>query len=484
MKAKFPLLDSLNDSIDESNNCVAIKFKLPSFRGATAFYCSLPIANFVKWLFVFLFFGLPLKATPVLPTEPELTIRQFKPWLESDNLTEDWLGYGKDLEKKGITIGVSSINEVWGNTLGGMSQGCVTTSLIQGATSVDLEKLIGWKGASFYSRWLYLYGQDPSANLVGNIFTVSNIAGYSTFRNIDLWIEQKFFENKIAVRVGQLEADSDFAISDYAALLINSTFGWAAFLYTSIPGGGPNYPVGAPGVYLKIKPIESLVFKLAAYQGNVYAQNVNNHGFNWNLSPENGFFYMTEAGYQYDCGLPGQVKAGAWFFSGNFPNLNNVNNTLWGNTGYYGIVDQMIYRSPCCHEKCKKLSDEGMGVFGRVAYEPSDRNFMDFYCDTGIDYKGLIPTRHNDVLALGFAYGQVSNGIRNPQAFINGDPTYASPDTSAIALNYEMAFETTYIAQITPWLTLQPDIQYIIHPGASQNLGNALVAGLRATVNF
>jgi porin len=128
----------------------------------------------------------------------------------------------KELEKEGINVGFSAVNEIWGNTMGGIKTGCVTTSLLQGATSVDLEKLMGWKGASFYSRWLYLYGQDPSANLVGDVFAVSNISGYSTFRNIDLWIEQKFFDDKIALRVGQLEADSDFAISDYAAMFINA----------------------------------------------------------------------------------------------------------------------------------------------------------------------------------------------------------------------------------------------------------------------
>lgn len=426
-----------------------------------------------------------LHGDPILVSQPELTIRKFQPWLESDTLTEGWLGYGKQLEKKGIKLGISTVNEIWGNTMGGLQSGCVSTSLLQGATAIDLEKLIGWKGAHFYSRWLYLYGQDPSTSLVGDIFTVSNIAGYSTFRNIDLWVEQELFDKKISLRVGQLEADSDFAISDYGAIFINATFGWPAFLYTSIPNNGPNYPVGAPGVYLKLKPIEPLVLKFAAYQGNVLAQNVNNHGFTWSLNPDNGFLYMSEASYFYEaCDLPGQVKTGAWFFAGSLPGVNQPNTTLWGNTGYYGIIDQMVYRSSCCHEKCHHLSDEGLGLFGRIAYEPSDRNFMDLYCDTGLDYKGLIPTRHNDILGLGIAYGQVSNGMRSPQTDLSSAPTFMPPDAAATVLNYEMAFEASYIAQITPWMALQPDLQYIIHPGATPQLGNALVIGLRATMNF
>jgi porin len=439
----------------------------------------------IKLVFLFLsLIAVPLRAQSFLSSESETEVRQFKPFLKSNTLTQDWFGYGNELEKRGINLGFSTINEVWGNTMGGLRPGCVTTSLMQAATSVDLEKFMGWKGASFYSRWLYLYGQDPSANLVGDIFTVSNIAGYSTLRNIDLWIEQKFFDEKVALRIGQLEADSDFAISDYGALFINSTFGWPAFLYTSIPNSGPNYPVGAPGVYLKLKPIEKLSLKLAAFQGNVYPQNVNNHGFDWNLSAENGFFYMSEADYYYECGLPGEAKAGAWFYAGNFPSVNNPNVMLWGNTGYYGIIDQMLYCPPTCKETTKKLTDEGLGVFGRIAYEPSDRNFLDFYCDTGFNYRGLLPTRHNDILGISFAYGQVSNGMRSSQTNLSSTPTYALPNGVATALNDEMAFEATYVAAITPWLTLQPDVQYILHPGATSQLGNALVLGIRATVVF
>jgi porin len=74
--------------------------------------------------------------------------------------------------------------------------------------------------------------------------------------------------------------------------------------------------------------------------------------------------------------------------------------------------------------------------------------------------------------------------MRSPQTDLSSDPTFAPPDASATALNYEMAFETSYVAQITPWMNLQPDLQYIIHPGATSQVGNALVIGLRVTVNF
>ena len=50
--------------------------------------------------------------------------------------------------------------------------------------------------------------------------------------------------------------------------------------------------------------------------------------------------------------------------------------------------------------------------------------------------------------------------------------------------DYEAVLELTYRAQITPWFALQPDVQWIIHPGGSTAIDNALVIGLRAAVSF
>lgn len=47
-----------------------------------------------------------------------------------------------------------------------------------------------------------------------------------------------------------------------------------------------------------------------------------------------------------------------------------------------------------------------------------------------------------------------------------------------------MAFEFTYQAQVAKWLTIQPDVQFIINPGGTQDLNNALVIGARAVIAF
>ena len=98
---------------------------------------------------------------------------------------------------------------------------------------------------------------------------------------------------------------------------------------------------------------------------------------------------------------------------------------------------------------------------------------MSLFVDSGLVYTGLLPCRKADRLGLAFAYGQVSSGYRT-----------LAGQQGITGASYEAVTELTYSIQLTPAITLQPDPQYVLHPGGTQQYGNALVAGFRATVTF
>ena len=125
-------------------------------------------------------------------------------------------GFRSRVADKGITLNTQYVAEVWGNPTGGVSTGAVYTGLMSVQGNVDLQKLFGWSGASFSTRWYWLSGQDISSEHVGNIFTVSNIAGYPTVRMNELWFQQTFVGDRISIRVGQLGADSEFDLSTHS----------------------------------------------------------------------------------------------------------------------------------------------------------------------------------------------------------------------------------------------------------------------------
>ena len=50
--------------------------------------------------------------------------------------------------------------------------------------------------------------------------------------------------------------------------------------------------------------------------------------------------------------------------------------------------------------------------------------------------------------------------------------------------DFEQNIEMTYLAQMSQWWTVQPDMQIIIHPGGSAAIPNAFVLGCRTVINF
>ena len=421
-------------------------------------------------------------------------------WLEGDSLTGQWGGSRAKLQERGVEFFGDYTAELWGNITGGLQQETVYTGLLDFGLNLDLEKAIGWPGAKLRTKWLWLSGRDASADLVGNFLTISSIAGFNTFRNYELWFEQSLLDNKISLRLGQLAAETEFIISTYAFLFLNSTFGWPAFMSLDLPGGGPAYPMGTLGARLALNPAPWFRFQTAVFQGNVYPQNVNLHGFRWRLNSANGFFFLLEAQLGWfqdpkDQGLAGQFKAGGWFHTARFDRLD-AGGSVRGNYGIYLILDQMLYREPSKKPErvssgpkdgkstsgtvsagqeasADEKSTQGLGFFGRLAFEPQDRNFLGFYFDTGLSYQGLLPARDDDTLGVALAYAQLSSGARR-----------AAMAEGSVGVGAEMGLEVTYHAKITKWLSLQPDLQFIIHPGGNRELDNALVIGCRATLNF
>jgi porin len=150
-----------------------------------------------------------------------------------------------------------------------------------------------------------------------------------------------------------------------------------------------------------------------------------------------------------------------------------------GNWAFYGIIDQKIWQRP----DSKK---QGIGVFLQVMGGPSDRNLSNLFVEGGMNWQGPFDSRPDDAFGLAVAYLGISPALRHFSsdliAFGRATSTYA---------NNETVLEATYQAPITDWLTLQPDIQYVINPNAgipnefgSVPLSNALVIGMRVTIRL
>jgi porin len=425
---------------------------------------------------------------------------------QRDVLTGDWNGLRSSLETKGLRLGLNYIGEVLGNPAGGVSHGTIYEGRLEGVLDLDLEKAIGWTGGTFHANAYQIHGRGLSANYLGNnLMTASNIEAARTTRLFDLWLQQTLFDGFLSVRAGQIAADDEFIISQYAANFVNSTFGWPAILAVNAISGGPAYPLATPGARISLAPSKQLSFSAAVFNGDPAGPGPGNpqerdaSGTNFRIG--DGAFSIAEAAYALNqekvaAGLPGTYKLGGFYHTGRFPDpreddtgLSLANPASSGRPairhthfGFYLVADQMVWRKA-------DTTDQGLGFFVRIAGEPPEGSQVKFYADGGINYKGLLPGRDNDVFGIAVAYSKISNEARG----FDGD-TNAFNDSTRPVRNFETVLEMTYRAQLAPWWSVQPDLQFIFHPGGNiaqpndpsgtQAIPNAVVLGLRSAIAF
>ena len=457
--------------------------------------------------------ALGLAATSRLMAQDAVTNAPAKSFWERDTLTGDWGGLRSRWSDKGFDVGLEYTGEVLANTGGGVRRGELYQGLAKATLDISPEKFTGWRGAHFHASGLWIEGSEPNsrndiAGMTGSAFSdPSNISAYDTIRLYELWLEQSFWGGKFSARAGQLALDDEFICDDYAGVFLNSAHGWSPFVAMSIPDGGQVFPVTGTGVRLAFNPTETLSFQAALADGDVHNQATDNrHGTHFGFHGNEGLLGIFEVAFRShqkrgDTGLPGCYKLGAWYHSGNFKDMSRDNlgrnleddgalsgfpstgtpATHAGNGGLYFDACQMLWRK-------KPGADQGLGLYARVApWLPGDRNPLDFYAAAGLNFKGLLPVREQDVFGLGISYARVSSSLGDAQNAANrviaggGTPNHLS---AGPVPDYEMALEATYQINLSPWWLVQPDFQYIFHPGGSAAIQDAVVIGLRTKIVF
>ena len=417
--------------------------------------------------------------------------------------------FKKGLLDLGYNLQLNYTGEVLGNPTGGVKQGAIYEGLFEMSIDGDLDKIAGLSGATFHINAYVIHGRGLSTFNIFNssISRVGSIEARPSVRLYEAWAEQVLFGGMASIRIGQLGADTEFFISDFAALYINGTFGWPDIMLPDLPSfGGPNYPLATPGVRLKLTPVNQITLLAALFNGDPsgagfsgLAEIKDPAGINFRIKDPP--LLIGEAQFKYNqssdsAGLAGAIKLGVWHHFGLFNDqrfgINGLplasplsgGNALVhrGNTGVYGLIDQMVWRLP--GDDAKK----GVGIFARASAAPSDRNRVDFYADAGVNFIGFWDKRPDDSLGVAASYLRIS-----PQARENAlDEALFTPGPVEL-LSYEAGFELTYQAQVVPGFLVQPDFQYIFRPGggalnllnpAAGRIPDAAVFGLRTLIKF
>ena len=270
-----------------------------------------------------------------------------------------------------------------------------------------MKKLGLWKGLCFHADAYQIHGQSITADNIGSLMPVSPITRRSPRRgSSSLWFEQHMFNDRLAVSIGQLAADTEFILSIWRCLVPQRHLGLVLILASDMPSGGPAYPLATPGVRVAITPNDKASLMIGVYNGDPSPncasddpQVCNNDGLDFSLDAPP--LLMVEGAYKYNQDkLAGTIKARRLESisapsptSASIPAARmiavtgNPGRPLDNDWGLYGIIDQLIWRVPGSEDP------KGVGVFARFMGAPDDRNLVDFYFDGGITFTGMIARR-------------------------------------------------------------------------------------------
>jgi porin len=408
------------------------------------------------------------------PAPPDIPLQLDWP---SDHLLGGWLGLRTQMENTGIKPTLTLVTDFAWNPIGGRSQGSTQASNLGLDLQFDLDKLAGIRGGSFLFQMSERFGNSLSKEYIGNVFTTQQIfGGGETFRVVDVAYQQKLFDDRVEFRLGRLTTGDDFLVSPYDYLFMqNGICGNPVGIFFDAPGM-TNYPIATWAAVLKVKPTPRSYVMFGAYNGDPAIHSGSGHGVD--LSLNGPLFAIGEVGFQInglagDSGPLGNYKAGVWYDNTNFADFKS-NETTRGSWGIYGLFDQVLIPFDDAG------SNRGLGVFG-AATIATDRRVaqMPFVCSAGVVATGIFDARPADTCGLGVVYGHFSGDLQDAERLAQ----QVSPNTTV--QDYEAAVELTYRFYFkNRSVFFQPDLQYIVHPGGTGRVDDALLLGVQLGINF
>jgi porin len=388
-----------------------------------------------------------------------------------ETLTKDWAGVRTELNRLGITPIASYTAQLLGNPSGGRSQGFTYVGSLQISIFWDLQKLLRIPGLSFNVGGAWSTGRNLSANYIGNRFTVQSAYdspgnGTNNLTLGETYLQQQLFNNSLVIAAGRLAPANTFAtmpvLNNYVNVGINpvpGAFGTNDATFTLYP---PGAEWGAQAIY-NITP----AFQIAAgvFNTNQSSAGGGKGGLDFAFQQGNrGALSIVQLTYLFnhaprDVGLPGQYSFGGFYDSNRFTSLSNPSAIKSGTYSIYGMFQQMVYRDGGAG------SQKGLIVWGETALAPkSTVNTMPYFVGGGLSYQGPFPGRDKDIAAAGAIYGTFSRHI---------------PRTTA-----ETVIEVNYQITLNRWLSITPDMQYVIRPSGNSAIKNAFVLGTQLAIVF
>ena len=334
----------------------------------------------------------------------------------------------------------------------------VVRNLFELSLSAPTEPLIGWEGGSFQVTFQNQAGRNGS-DMIGDLQGFSNIDSDGRTQISEVWIRQTFGDGRWRLRIGKIDANSQFAFVEHGQAFLNSSMGVSPTIFTM-----PTYPNPAFGATAFFQPDMGFYAGLGLFDGaGVLGIPTGSRGLD-SLLQGSRFFLIGETGLRWDLAtdaepgepqFPGRLGVGAWHHNGSFARFDGSLQS--GTGGLFVVLDQLVLR-----ESLDETGQQGVGVFAQYGSSHPDVSAIEHHLGAGATVTGLVPRRDADRMGLGLSLALLSDQAG-----------------AAFHDDFELAAELFYEAHLCDRASLVLDLQHITNPGGDDTKPDAVVGTVR-----
>lgn len=398
-------------------------------------------------------------------------------------LLGDWNGKRTELAQQGVKFEANLLTDTAYLADGGRNEGAdpLTSAQLWLGTQLDMEKLAGWDGVTVRAVATARQGQSTSVRDLQVSQSVPHMAnvqgtfgrGNQDSRLTELSIEKNYKDQGLSIKAGRLGLGMDFNVMacDFAstAFCAAQMGKWQGNIWM-------NTPVAQWGARVKQQLNPDVAVQVGVYEFNPDNGNGTKEGQGWSLDTDNadGVTIPAEVIWTPKSlvnGLPGSYRVGGMYNTADdVANQKDVANpTDAKNRTFAGwlAVEQQLTSTGS--------GRQGLHSFANFTWHDRDTNKVDNSQQLGLKYIGLVDSQPNDILGLAV------NRVHVNDRFVEYQE---SVDNTAYDASAEYNIELNYSYNATKWLMLRPNLQYVINPGSSNQVDNALVLGLTTRVIF
>ena len=413
------------------------------------------------------------------------------PWMFGD-----WGGTRTQLAEQGYDFKLEYTGESGSNLHGGYNHDHATRYSDQFALGVhmDLQKILGWHDAEFQLTVTDRNGDNITTDRVndprvGGFTSSQEVNGRgSIWRLTDMWYQQKFFDRKLEVKLGQFNPGEDFNVIackfQNLALCGSQVGNWGGDAWY-------NWPVSQWAARIKYHITDEVYAQVGAYELNP-SNLENDNGFKMSGSGTTGATLPVELVWtpQFN-GLPGEYRLGYYYSTADASDIykdRNGQSAALSGQGYRSSSSKHGMWLDLQQQVTSLASDHsrGLTLFAHATAHDKKTNAIDNYVSAGLSYQGLFDARAQDDIGFAVARLHANPAFRKnarAQNLASGIDDYDNPGYLPVQ-DTEYSAELYYGVHVTNWLTVRPNLQYIRHPGGVSKVDDALIGGLKIQSSF